>query len=283
MKKSKISAPIGFNPKPKAKVEQLQSAIIYRGKSLLDGKPIVVIATYTESNSKTGQTLQTYVLRADVDPITASRLGEDYSICGNCPHRGTPAPDNATGTAKDRTCYVQLFQGSRAVYDKYKRGGYTDISHDLLAIQELGRGRLVRLGSYGDPAIVDSNLWRVLVSEAVGYTGYTHQSGVKGASVDYGLTMVSADSKKQAQGYHLNNKRTFRVIPVAEWQAKGNAALLKTEILCLATKEAAVMRGDGLTLTCEQCKLCSGSKPTTGKQPRSIAIVAHGANRKAIK
>ena len=35
--------------------KQLQSAIIYRGPSLIDSKPIVVVATYTNSNSKTGR------------------------------------------------------------------------------------------------------------------------------------------------------------------------------------------------------------------------------------
>jgi hypothetical protein len=50
--------------------KQLQAAIIYRGPFLIDNKPNVVIATYTNSNSKTGrvrQTYQTYILIDDID------------------------------------------------------------------------------------------------------------------------------------------------------------------------------------------------------------------------
>ena len=39
----------------------MKSGIIYNGPSLLDGKPIVVIATYSNRNRKTGAVLQTYI------------------------------------------------------------------------------------------------------------------------------------------------------------------------------------------------------------------------------
>jgi hypothetical protein len=40
----------------------MKSGIIYNGPSLLDGKPIVVIATYSKRNIKTGAVVQTYIL-----------------------------------------------------------------------------------------------------------------------------------------------------------------------------------------------------------------------------
>ena len=64
--------------------------ILYEGASLLDGKPIVVIGIPKSSNSKTGGMFQTIIMRSDIDPITASRLGEDFSVCGDCVHRGVP-------------------------------------------------------------------------------------------------------------------------------------------------------------------------------------------------
>ena len=42
--------------------------IMYQGPSMLDGAPIVVIATMSTSNVKTGQMVQTWILRADINP-----------------------------------------------------------------------------------------------------------------------------------------------------------------------------------------------------------------------
>ena len=50
----------------------MKSAIIYNGPSLLDGQPIVVIATYSNRNKKTGHVVQTYILRSDINPLEAS-------------------------------------------------------------------------------------------------------------------------------------------------------------------------------------------------------------------
>lgn len=252
MRKSKISAPVAFMPKPTT-AKQAKSGIIYSGPSLLDGKPIVVIATLTSSNDKTGETLQTYILRADIDPMAASRTGEDYSICGTCKHKGQAHDNAAPLQALERSCYVLLWQAPAQVYKAYKKGNYQQVD-----AATIGKGRFVRLGSYGDPAAVPATVWQSLLSGASGHTGYTHQAKTQGAVVDYGTMMVSADSKQQAQGYHLNGKRTFRVIPVAEWQAKGNAALLQTEILCPASKEA------GAKVQCNTCQLCSGTPTVEG-------------------
>ena len=67
----------------------MKHAIIYKGPSLLDGAPIVVIATYSNRNTKTGHVVQTYILRADINPLEASKTGADVSICGNCPCCGS--------------------------------------------------------------------------------------------------------------------------------------------------------------------------------------------------
>ena len=49
----------------------MKSGIIYKGPSLLDGKPIVVIATLSNRNSKTGNVVQTYILKSDTNPLEA--------------------------------------------------------------------------------------------------------------------------------------------------------------------------------------------------------------------
>lgn len=143
--------------------------IIYRGPSLIDNAPIVVVAIGTSTNSKTGNMLQTYILRDDMSPVAAVRSGNDASICGGCIHRG----DGKTG--KGRTCYVNLGHGPRAVYAKLNGKNPYPKARSESDIAAMGRGRYVRLGTYGDPAAVPVYVWHALLSLSTGHTGYTHQ------------------------------------------------------------------------------------------------------------
>lgn len=247
-----------------------KSSIIYQGPSLIDGSPIVCIAIVSSGNIKTGNMIQTYIIRSDVSPMDASKTGMDYAICGNCQHRGNATSDPTKKTAVNRTCYVTLFQGPTVVYKTFKRGGYALATPEQITV--IGKGQMVRLGSYGDPAAVPQRVWNALLAESVGHTGYSHQSKLPGVAVDYNRVMISVESKASAQGYHLNGKRTFRVIPVATWKEQGTASLLKSEILCPASIEA------GNKSTCIDCGLCKGSSV----KAKSIAIVAHGKNRASI-
>ena len=82
--------------------------VIYNGPSSYDGAPIVSVLIKGSTNRKTGATIQQYILREDVHPVTASRQGLDFSVCGNCKHKGTASPDKVKGEAVGRTCYVKL-------------------------------------------------------------------------------------------------------------------------------------------------------------------------------
>jgi len=73
----------------------MKNGVIYRGPSLIDGAPIVVVALWSKANRKTGGMLQTYVIRDDMDPLKASKTGADRAICGDCPHRGNATTDPA--------------------------------------------------------------------------------------------------------------------------------------------------------------------------------------------
>jgi hypothetical protein len=247
-------------PKPK-------SAIIYKGASLIDGAPIVCVAIVTSANGKTGNMIQTHIIRADIDPLQASKTGQDFSICGNCKHRGTATTDSTRKQATGRTCYVNLGQGPNQVFKAYSAGKYSTATPEQT--QAIGRARMVRLGTYGDPAAVPATIWDNLLKEAAGHTGYTHQHD---KAPDYSRMMHSADTPAEALQAHRAGRRTFRVIPVQEYTTKGTAALLSTEILCPASYEA------GQRVTCEKCKLCSGSTI----KAKSVAIVAHGTARKGV-
>lgn len=235
----------------------VESGIIYQGPSLIDGSPIVCIVVAKSDNRKTGNMVQTYVIRSDMDPIAANRTGADYSICGNCKHRGKAQPvDTGKGLAIDRTCYVNIGQGVGSVYRAFVRGSYPMLTPEQAT--RMGRGRMVRLGTYGDMASVPSEAIKPLLSSAKGHTAYTHQSDTLGASVDLGAFMVSADSETEAIKWHAMGKRTFRVISIAD----SSKPLLHNEIMCPNTTKG---------IECIDCRLCNG-----GKVGRSIAIIAHG-------
>ena len=227
----------------------MDKGIIYKGPSLLDGKPIVVIATYSKRNTKTGYVVQTYILCDNgLDPLEASKTGEDYSICGDCVMRGTPTDDPNRKQAVGRRCYVNLGQGVLIVYRAYVNGVYPPANP-----RDMGRGRFVRVGTYGDPAAAPEEVWTELLSEASDWTAYSHQSGWRPD-----IAMQSADDYHSAALHWKAGRRTFRVIADLGHLDHAN------EALCPASKEA------GRRVQCTACKLCKGST-----RAKSIAIVEH--------
>lgn len=231
----------------------MPGAIIYRGPSLIDGAPIFVAVVWSSTNRKTGKMLQTYIMRSDIDPLTASKSGADVSICGACQHRGTATDDPKLKQAEQRSCYVVLGQGPLVVYKAFKRGAYPDYSDPVLR-RSLGFKAMVRIGTYGDGAAVPQHVWDALLAEAAGHTAYTHNGG------NPARYMISADSIDQATDAWANKYRTFRIVRSTDEIVKGK------EIECPSE------RG----VQCIDCGLCSGSHI----RAKSIAIVAHGNGAK---
>lgn len=229
-------------------------AIIYRGPSALDGAPIVVVVTGLASksaNGKTGDMLQTWIMRDDVDPVTALK-GADASICGACPHRP------ATGGA----CYVQVGRAPLNVWRTAQRGRYVEPDD----IASLGAGRNVRLGSYGDPAAVPPRVWEALTYAAAAWTGYTHQWRI--APHLKALCMASADSEAEAIVARAMGWRTFRV------RTSEEPVTPKAEFVCPASEEA------GRKTDCATCRACMG---TSAKARVSPVIIAHGPTKRRFE
>lgn len=238
----------------------MPGAIIYQGPSRLDEGPIFVAAIWGSKNAKTGDMLQTYIMRSDMSPLDASKYGEDGPICGSCVHRGDPTLDPARKVAERRSCYVNLGQGPLIVWKTFQRGGYP--LADTFADRALtGSGRFVRIGTYGDGAAVPDLVWNALLSLSKGHTAYTHNGG------DPRLYMQSADTYSQAWQQWAAGNRTFRTIADADDIDK------RYETLCPASKEA------GYRTTCQKCMLCGGSDT----KAKSIAIVVHGAGKRFAK
>jgi len=232
-------------------MSKAKSGIFYQGVSEIDGSPIVGVMVVSSKNGKTGNMIQTYIIRSDMSPLDANRTGADYAICGNCPHRGIANPAKASGLADKRTCYVNLGQGALQVWKRFSTGGYPVLSQEQ--IQENVRGRMVRIGTYGDGFAVPETVWANIRAHAMGVTAYTHQ-----AENSYNYYMKSADSLQDAQKQWSNGFRTFRIVSdYSEKQAN--------EIACPSS------RG----VTCNDCGLCDGSK-----QAKSIVIEVHGVGKK---
>lgn len=233
-------------------------AILYRGPSQIDNQPIVVVAIFKSGNTKTGNMLQTYIIRADIPPLLASKQGDDFSICGNCPHRGNATDDSNKKQATDRACYVNLGQGPTVVYKALQAGKYPEVT-DPKIINEIGRDRMVRLGTYGDPLAAPIGVWRQLIRHATGHNGYTHQPVMAARLNCSDLVMMSADSVSDAAVFKAQGMRYFRVAEVGSEKLPG-------ELHCPASKER------GAKLNCIDCKMCPG---TTGLKSSGVVIWKH--------
>jgi len=216
--------------------------ILWQGRSHYTQDEIVVVATGLKSKSanlKTGDLIQTWILLRDISPCDASKAGVDTAICGSCPMR------RSTGGA----CYVTLHKAPTTIWKAYKRGSYRQATAQDLKIL---RARIVRIGSYGDPAAVPIKVWRSVAGKS--RTGYTH--GWRRKKSLQSLAMASVENIEGAIEAQKKGWRTFRVLKPGEEK-------LSTEILC-----PAVSKG----ISCDKCKLCKGN--TT--KAKSVAIPAHG-------
>jgi hypothetical protein len=225
--------------------------IIYRGASLLDGKPIVVVAiTGKSANSKTGDMVQTYIMADNgLSPVESARNLDDVSVCGDCKHR----------RGLGGSCYVNLGQGARSVMDGVMRGIYPE---KILASTIAAKGRKVRLGTYGDPAAVPAAVWSSLLRQASGHTGYTHQWASGKADHVKQWCMASADTHKEMRLAKLDGWRTFRVRGANDGLEFGH------EMICPASAEA------NKRLTCATCMACSGG---IDSKKASVTIIVHGS------
>jgi hypothetical protein len=231
--------------------------IAYEGPSLIDGAPIVVIVNKIDTaskNDKTGAIVQSFIIRSDIAPMTALQSGADVAICGDCEHR--PILAKHTGAAP---CYVQVGKSVQSVFHAYKRGRY--VKADPATIARALAGKIVRLGTYGDPFAAPVRMWAQITRYAAGRRGYTHQWDRPDFDVQAWapLVMASADNIDQAAKANLLGMRVFRVSVGVDVQPG--------EAMCPASKEA------GQRATCAKCTLCSG----TSINARDIVIADHAA------
>ena len=230
--------------------------IVYKGPSLIDKKPIIVVATGIRDktkNVKIGNMLQFWILRRDISPILAAKLGEDFSICGDCKHRHFGS------------CYVNLCHGPREVYNAFHRDSYSDFEDSMIKYFE---GKSLRIGAYGDPAAVPYEVWDKFIRVAKIHTGYTHQW--QQCDSQYGqFLMASVDSEEERNKAQEMGWRTFR-IRTAESDSKG-----LNEFTCPASQEG------GKKTSCEVCGACSGL--LRWSKDYNSCIIIHGGGATGFK
>lgn len=227
--------------------------ILWQGLSRIDGKtPVVCIMTGLDSksaNRKTGAMVQTYIIRSDMAPVEAVKIRADVGICGGCVHR---KQENGR-----RTCYVNLGQGPRSVFDGFQRGIYPVVS-----LEQAGKavaGKFVRFGTYGDPAAVPVEIWETLARSASGRTGYTHQWRNRKFAALAPYMQASCETAQDVERAHAYGfMGTFRVVPLGD-------IIPSNALHCPASEEM------GKVAQCIDCRACDGS--------RDVAIYAHGISK----
>ena len=221
------------------------------GYTLHESADIVVIATLASDNRKTGDMVQVWILAREVSPVVAVKTGTDSLICGDCKHRGI---DGAK-----RTCYVNVGQGPNSVWKAWTRGNYPTLA--LADYARVFHGRAIRLGAYGDPAMVPVEIVAELTRVSTRHTGYTHQWRNTPALREF--VMASVDNTREFDEARALGWRTFRVSSTLEARAG--------EILCPASEEG------GKRTQCARCGLCDGSRANDAR--KSIFIPVHGTGK----
>ena len=223
--------------------------ILQRLKSPINGQDCVVILTMNSANRKTGNMAQVWILLEDVNPVEAVLEGDDFAICGNCPHRLDPATGN-------RSCYVNVGQAPLAVWKAYKAGKYGKLSD--LSPKDLEK-KSIRWGAYGDPSIISPSLFQTINEHAQSHTGYTHQWREPWAQPFKNYFMASCDGLADYLNASAHGWKCFAVAP------KGTTGQGKQ---CPATVENSEAQ-------CITCRLCDGAKT-------DIWVEAHGRGAKYV-
>jgi hypothetical protein len=235
-------------------MKRINGVVLYDGPSVMNGKPIVAIATFRTENDKIGNTVQIWYLPRDIHPVEALRTGEDSMVCGSCPLRGVGG--------KQRPCYVNILHGPTPIWNAFHRGSYPTYNrwHNRYF-----SGKMLRLGAYGEPVSVPITVQRPLMDIADGVIGYTHAWRAKRYHHWRHHLMASVHSLSERSEAQEMGWRTFRGrLPEQE--------LGPGEFICPASPEA------GYRLTCSQCGACGGGSPSKA----SPAIIVHGSPNKVL-
>lgn len=232
--------------------------VLWAGPSAFDGTPIALIGHRVNApseNGKTGDMLQVSIMRTDRAPIDAWRAGDDGAVCPDaCEHRS--AARGGKGT-----CYVNKARLSSAW---------------RAAIREIEAGRIgwtpgtfagvrVRAGMEGDPAAAPIAVWRALLAESRGHTGYTAAWRTLAAAEWAPLFMASVSSPAD---YLRARSKGWRPFAASASGADDRAFEAAGATGCEADREVN-------PLQCVSCVACNGAARNAARPGRYVRL--HGA------
>tara|TARA_R110002051_G_scaffold213923_2_gene278807 strand:- start:1458 stop:1790 length:333 start_codon:yes stop_codon:yes gene_type:complete len=103
-----------------------------------------------------------------------------------------------------------MMHGVNAQFKSWIAGNipmYNPALHDGLI-----KGKSIRLGTYGDPAVIPMDVWMDLLSLASNHTGYTHQWRNPDKQAYKSILMASVDTQKDIVDATELGWRQFAVI-----------------------------------------------------------------------
>src|SRR5215469_3529307 len=102
---------------------------------LHESERVVIIATNLKQkskNSKTGNTVQVWIIPRFINPVEAYKTGDNRLVCGDCPIVSS--------------CYVNLARAPLRIWRAYGAGHYRYLP--ISEYSSVFAGRTVRLGAY---------------------------------------------------------------------------------------------------------------------------------------
>ena len=226
----------------------------FRTKAYKKARTIQAILTgyklgQSSRNSKTGPVVQLHILDKESNPVEAQLSGHDQAVCGTCLSR------HAVGGF----CYVKTARAELSTWRSHK-----DQPVKFNAVEIMSRMGL-RLGAYGDPAMLPENVIRRLCAVANkfrrNHTGFTQRWRLKSNQWLRFFCMASVNSAADARKAHDLGWRTFRV-------RRPDEPIEPNEITCPASKES------GRRTTCQRCVLCDGMRSESDSR-KHIVIIKH--------
>lgn len=219
---------------------------IWQGSSAYNGEPIAAFLSLGSSNRKTGNIDTLWLLPLAEKPSYAVKTGDDRAVCGDCRHK----------PSRDGTCYVLPYQSPNTIWR-------TNGGDNVTALEDVvPSSPIVRLGGYGDPAMLPFPFIEKFVSLYRSAIGYSHQW--EWCDQRYRkLLLASVDSEEEKERANAMGWRTFRV-------RKSEGSIHTGETLCINETDSLIQ--------CRDCKLC-----TSGRSRQNIVVTVHGTQHKVAR
>lgn len=224
-----------------------RGVIVYRGPSLIDGAPLIVVLTGIRGSSRNSKTsgarplAQTYVIPAAMlAGITGAREdraadykrwtlnlrgGCDAGACGSCGKRPALAAGVDAGELPVDPCYVR--NGPPEVARAVVRGAYPDATPEVAAAYvaaSVAAGRIagVRAGAWGDPAAAPLAAHAPILDAA---RATAQPSGRRGVATAYTRRWITYNIKAGAAGYVSAALHPWRAYAMASAHTVAEAEL----------------------------------------------------------